>query len=593
MKKIISLIALTAMLAVPVLAQTSANVRVNTLNALVQLPILSTNLSAMVSGNAAIGDGGFGGDFIYDSTSSAATNVYSVFKPAATTGRWIRRNSSDWNQFTVATAGTGTTYAMQMYRNLGTNVFGIGADNNNVYMQSWASYDLYLNGVGGNDTILNAAGGKVGIGITAPTSLLHIKPTANVPGFDIEATTGTSQSSMKFNNTGGTAYIGITSNTGSGIVTGGTAYALTLAPPSGRNLQFGYNGTTGVAVTIDTNGYVGIGTTAPGNKLQVTGDGVTGAVIGVSGSATGGGSVSPAASHTSASMIRLGLRGAVVAVDDAGLGPIGTYYGDNFFFSNVSGTPRYLTTAAVAQMNAIAGVTIFRRAASGTANTDITFLESMRIDVNGNVGIGTTTPISPFEVEAGLTTVGSVLTLGTKEPSVVVNDVLGRVNFYAPLDAAGTDANLVAGSIVAEAEGTFSATSNATSLLFQTGSSEVATTKMSISSAGAVAIPAPGTLALGGGSAIAKILSASSTLDFPSIPLNSSTNLQILVTGATTNSACFVSWASGVTPAAGTNLVLSASVESAGIVAVKAANASDAGAVDATAAGVRVVVFTY
>lgn len=263
MKKIISLIALTAMLAVPVFAQTSANVRVNSLNALVQLPILSTNMSAMVSGNATIGDGGFAGDFTYDSTSSAATNTYSVFKPAATTGRWIRRNEAAWNQFTATTASDSATYAFSMRRNLQTNVFNLGADNNNAYLQSQASYALHLNNQG-NTTVLNSTAGSVGIGADSPASLL--------------------------------------------------------------------------------------------------------------------------------------------------------------------------------------------------------------------------------EVRGGLTTAGSILTLGTKEPSVVVNDVLGRINFYAPLDAAGTDANLVAGSIVSIAEGTFSTTSNASSLLFQTGSSEIATTKMTITSGGNVTV---------------------------------------------------------------------------------------------------------
>lgn len=124
------------------------------------------------------------------------------------------------------------------------------------------------------------------------------------------------------------------------------------------------------------------------------------------------------------------------------------------------------------------------------------------IDASQNVGIGTTTPISPFEVEAGLTTVGAVLTLGTKETTVVANDVLGRINFYAPLET-GADAISVAASIVAQAEGAFDATTNTTSLLFQTGASEVATTKMTITSAGNVgigtAVPDTGLDIQGGG----------------------------------------------------------------------------------------------
>ena len=115
-------------------------------------------------------------------------------------------------------------------------------------------------------------------------------------------------------------------------------------------------------------------------------------------------------------------------------------------------------------------------------------VERFRINTDGNVGIGTTTPVSIAEIQGGLTTVGAVLTLSSKETSTVVNDVLGQINFRAALDAAGGDAVLTGASIVAIAEGTFSATNNATTLTFQTGASEVATTKMTISSAGLVTI---------------------------------------------------------------------------------------------------------
>jgi len=66
--------------------------------------------------------------------------------------------------------------------------------------------------------------------------------------------------------------------------------------------------------------------------------------------------------------------------------------------------------------------------------------------------------------------------------------VLGRINFVAPLEASGTDAVLVGASIVAQAEAEFTASVNATSLLFQTGASETATTKMILNSAGNVGI---------------------------------------------------------------------------------------------------------
>ena len=67
---------------------------------------------------------------------------------------------------------------------------------------------------------------------------------------------------------------------------------------------------------------------------------------------------------------------------------------------------------------------------------------------------------------------------------IAADDVLGTISFQAPDEGAGTDAVLVAAQIDAVSEGDFSASSNATSLVFKTGASEAATTKMTLTSAG-------------------------------------------------------------------------------------------------------------
>jgi len=77
-----------------------------------------------------------------------------------------------------------------------------------------------------------------------------------------------------------------------------------------------------------------------------------------------------------------------------------------------------------------------------------------------------------------------VLTLQTAETDIAADDVLGKVDFQAPDEAAGTDAILVAAGIEAVSEGDFSASSNATKLSFKTGASEAAAEKMSLSSGG-------------------------------------------------------------------------------------------------------------
>ena len=78
--------------------------------------------------------------------------------------------------------------------------------------------------------------------------------------------------------------------------------------------------------------------------------------------------------------------------------------------------------------------------------------------------------------------------LQSGETDIASGDYLGTIQFQAPDEATGTDAILIAGAIDARAEGDCSSSNNATSLHFRTGSSGVATGKMTISSAGKVGI---------------------------------------------------------------------------------------------------------
>ena len=80
------------------------------------------------------------------------------------------------------------------------------------------------------------------------------------------------------------------------------------------------------------------------------------------------------------------------------------------------------------------------------------------------------------------------LALETGKTDVSDGDVLAGIEMYAPVEASGTDAILVGAAIKAIADADFSSSSNATSLRFQTGASETATTKMTLSSSGRVGI---------------------------------------------------------------------------------------------------------
>jgi len=252
--------------------------------------------------------------------------------------------------------------------------------------------------------------------------------------------------------------------TTAGALTLAPIETLELSPAANKNVNVTVSGTGDFAVNtnqlyVDSSlGNVGIGTTAPLSALQVKAAANKEIQIG-----------STAGIYSTATYFTdLVTLGSVINIAQPNNGAF-----NHSIFS-------YDTTAAAKNQLGIA------------SRSDTVFLnagaETMRILDTGNVGIGTTSPGSLTEIQGGLTTTGAILTLGSKETTTVANDVLGRINFYAPLDAAGTDANLVAASIVARAEGTFSASSNATSLLFQTGASEVATTKMTLSSAGVVTL---------------------------------------------------------------------------------------------------------
>ena len=135
------------------------------------------------------------------------------------------------------------------------------------------------------------------------------------------------------------------------------------------------------------------------------------------------------------------------------------------------------------------------------------------LTVDGAVGTGTATP--------------GVIKLTTPELTVVDADQLGRIDFQAPLET-GADAILVAASIWAEADDTFSATVNDTDLVFATGLSEAATEKMRLSSSGELTVTSAAASAL----AVGRVGATN-----PSFVVDSSTGSQaagLKVTGAAT-----------------------------------------------------------
>jgi hypothetical protein len=106
---------------------------------------------------------------------------------------------------------------------------------------------------------------------------------------------------------------------------------------------------------------------------------------------------------------------------------------------------------------------------------------------NDRVGVGTATPISTVDIEDGLTTTGAVLTLSTKESTVVDEDVIGQINFRAPLET-GADALLLLASISAVANEAFDADQNQTELVLSTASGAAAAERVRVTHDGDVQV---------------------------------------------------------------------------------------------------------
>ena len=89
---------------------------------------------------------------------------------------------------------------------------------------------------------------------------------------------------------------------------------------------------------------------------------------------------------------------------------------------------------------------------------------------------------------ADATTSTGKLLLSTALTAINANDVIGSINFQAPLEAGGTDAITIAAGIRAVAQATFTCAVNATDLIFYTGHSEAATEKFRFTSQGEIGI---------------------------------------------------------------------------------------------------------
>ena len=322
----------------------------------------------------------------------------------------------------IISLNTSTTYAAQFSQSSG--LIGIGGDANFSYLQSFNSKPLQINNVG-NNIILNATAGNVSIGTISPVRKLDVF--GNNANLGIVANGETQTASLFFG-----------TNAPTGVPGGGgnTAVVKTaiIAEGSGgfnrNNLHFCLNGNasnelTDLATIVDAKmsilntGNVGIGTRVPTSKLDVrTGTTTVNSIANATGSIndylqyniqnTSTGTQSQSGYSATADNGTATTGFAWMGINNSTFNFPTTYNAGTSGDVTYVGSGQDLIIANANQTKAI-------KFQTGKAVTPF-FDDRMTILNNGNVGIGTTTPVAKLDVagqvkiSGGTPGVGKVLT---------------------------------------------------------------------------------------------------------------------------------------------------------------------------------------
>jgi len=417
-----------------------------------------TNLTA--SNISASGTSSFGIVGIGTTAPGALLHVYGATPTIRVQGNSVASAKVDL-------VGTYTTWSLE-------NQYVNGANND--------MFRIYNSALSADAITINRATNNVGIGTTNPGSRLEVQFPTN-PATDNGAGNNVLRvwTSASFAaDVGGAIGLGGTYNTSSyqsfGQIAGRKTNALSSS--NAGYLQFATTNTAGTMaewMRIDAGGNVGIGTTSPGYKLDVYGD------LRISGSTSTIGTFKSSASSCFISLIDSSGDNVFLGNDDGdfliqtptsaystklivkddgnvGIGTTvpGTLFqvfkaanGNNWswFNGNVGANlPTGFTTGVsigtnysngFSESNLIwgHGVSSNQYFAIGKVSGSTSYSEQLRIDINGNVGIGTTSPAYKLDVSGSANVVGDG---NATTPDLYFNGAggfggsSGQVRAYAP-----------------------------------------------------------------------------------------------------------------------------------------------------------------
>ena len=309
--------------------------------------------------------------------------------------------------------------------------------------------NLYIQPAGNTAFATNS--GKVGIGITGPSATLHVQNTS------------TNGEVMRLTTTGDDPdrhmYFQSDHIYGSGNMYFGTGAYVNLFRASSHRFYYGTSNTE--AMRVHTNGNVGIGATAPTSKLEVHGS--VGTIPDTTNSSLQLRDTSAVGANNGGSIVFSGIYTGSSGF--LGSGPYIKAYKLNATDGDYSYGLKFATRQNGVGSQAI-GLTITpdQKVGIGTSsptktlhvngqaqlennlvlnentpaivtpNGDLRLFtggaESMRLDSNGKVGIGTNSPKSLLNVR-GTGADGGILTLENDSTSLVTDRKVGQIHFYS------------------------------------------------------------------------------------------------------------------------------------------------------------------
>ena len=305
----------------------------------------------------------------------------------------VRFKTNNIDRFNISNANNGQ---LQSY-SLGTAALPTysyqGDQNTGIFSPAADNLAITTNGT---EKVRVIANGNTGIGTIAPQRLLNVNSSATT----IESSTLYSKA-----DSGLGLFVGIAANpdpyTGGGSALNGKAFVhstggqdLQIATTSANNIEFGTNGTN--RMFINSIGNVGIGTTTPAGKLDITS--TTDGIVIPRVALTATNAAAPLTAPTTSELV---YNTATAGVAPNNVTP-GYYYWDGTKWVNLAtGANNDWSLTGNAGTNAATNFVGTTDAVDFVTRTNNT--EKTRITSAGNMGIGTTTPISKLSVAGGAT----------------------------------------------------------------------------------------------------------------------------------------------------------------------------------------------